>query len=73
MGGEVLLNGPTSAELAAGGDLPETHGRVGADPPVHLQVFVVARILIFVVHLPCKLVTLRKCFYPKKKTNLEQT
>lgn len=42
VGSEVLLDGPSGAELVAGRDHPEAHRWVAADPSVHPVVLVLA-------------------------------
>lgn len=51
MGSEVLLERPSSLELVARCDYPESGGRVGAYKPVDPVILVVARVLVLVINL----------------------
>ena len=51
MRSQVLFDGSTWSKLTARCDLPEPHGRVGADPSMDLKIFVLAWVLVLVIHL----------------------
>lgn len=51
MGSEVLLERPSSLELVARRDYPESSRRVGAYKPVDPVILVVARVLVLVINL----------------------
>lgn len=51
MGGKVLFRWSPGSELIAGTDLPETHGRVKAYPTMDPVIFILTRVLIFVIYL----------------------
>lgn len=51
MGGEVLLDWPSCAELITGCDHPESDGRISRYPPMNLVLCVLQRILVLVIYL----------------------
>lgn len=58
VGGKALFEGSTGSELITGCDLPEPHRWVGAYPPVNPVIFVLTRVLVFVIHLAIQKVTI---------------